>query len=34
MEIKDKYGLKFEPAKIIEGDILELKNMSELEGKI
>jgi len=33
MEIKDKYGLKFEPARIIEGDILELKNMSELEGK-
>jgi len=33
MEIKEKYRLKFEPAKIIEGDILELKNMSELEGK-
>jgi len=33
MEIKEKYGLKFEPAKIIEGDILELKNMNELEGK-
>jgi len=33
MEIKEKYGLKFESAKIIEGDILELKNMSELEGK-
>jgi hypothetical protein len=33
MEIKDKYGLKFEPARIIEGDILELKNMSKLEGK-
>ncbi len=33
MEIKEKFGLKFEPAKIIEGDILELKNMSELEGK-
>lgn len=33
MEIKEKYSLKFEPAKIIEGDILELKSMSELEGK-
>ncbi len=33
MEIKEKYGLKFEPAKIIEGDILELKNMSEMEEK-
>jgi len=33
MEIKEKYGLKFEPARIIEGDILELKNMSEIEGK-
>lgn len=33
MEIKNKYGLKFEPARIIEGDILELKNMSEMEGK-
>jgi len=32
MEIKDKYGLKFEPARIIEGDILELKNMQEMEG--
>ncbi|MCR4424133.1 MAG: DNA methyltransferase [bacterium] len=30
MEIKDKYELKFERAKIIEGDILELKNMSEM----
>jgi len=33
MQIKEKYGLKFEPAKIIEGDILELKNMSEMEEK-
>jgi len=33
IEIKEKYGLKFEPAKIIEGDILELKNMSEMEEK-
>jgi len=33
MEIKDKYGLKFESAHIIEGDILELKNMSEFKGK-
>jgi len=33
MEIKEKYNLKFEHAKIIEGDILELKNMGELEGK-
>jgi hypothetical protein len=33
MEIKEKYGLKFEPARIIEGDILELKNMNEMEGK-
>jgi len=33
MEIKDKYGLKFEPAHIIEGDILELQKMSKLKGK-
>ncbi len=33
MEIKEKYGLKFEPAKIIGGDALQLKNMGELEGK-
>jgi len=33
MQIKEKYGLKFEPAKIIEGDILELKNMNEMEEK-
>lgn len=33
MEIKEKYSLKFEPAQIIEGDILELKNIKEFEGK-
>lgn len=33
MQIKENYGLKLEPAKIIEGDILELKNMSEMEEK-
>ncbi|MBE0478189.1 hypothetical protein IBX65_03585 [Candidatus Aerophobetes bacterium] len=33
MEMKEKYSLKFEPAKIIEKDILELKNMEEFEGK-
>jgi len=33
MEIKEKYGLKFETARIIEGDILKLKNMSEMEKK-
>ena len=33
MEIKEEYGLKFEPARIIEGDILELKNMNELMEK-
>ncbi|MEM4066527.1 MAG: DNA methyltransferase [Candidatus Micrarchaeaceae archaeon] len=32
-EIKEKYELKFEPARIIEGDILELKNMSDLQKK-
>jgi len=32
-EIKEEYGLKFEPAKIIEGDVMELKNMNEFEGK-
>ncbi|MFH1824089.1 MAG: hypothetical protein ABH873_02535 [Candidatus Firestonebacteria bacterium] len=31
MQIKKKYGLKFESAKIIEGDILELKNIPELD---
>lgn len=33
MEIKEKYSLKFEPAHIIEGDILELKNMKDLKEK-
>lgn len=33
MEIKEKYSLKFEPARIIEGDILNLKNNKEFEGK-
>ncbi len=33
MEIKDKYKLKFEPAKIIEGDVLELKNITEMKEK-
>jgi len=33
MEIKEKYGLKFESARIIEDDVLELKNMSEFAGK-
>ncbi|CUU04907.1 hypothetical protein JGI3_01023 [Candidatus Kryptobacter tengchongensis] len=33
MEIKEKYGLKFEPARIIEGDVLELKNMGDLQEK-
>lgn len=33
MEIKEKYSLKFEPAQIIEGDILELKNIKEFEEK-
>ena len=33
MEIKEKYSLKFEPAQIIEGDILELKNHKEFEEK-
>lgn len=33
MQIKEKYRLKFEPAKIIEGDILELKNMNEIKEK-
>lgn len=33
MDIKEKHELKFEPARIIEGDILELKNLKELEGK-
>ncbi len=33
MEIKEKHGLKFESAEIIEGDILELKNMGEMKEK-
>lgn len=33
MEIKNKYELKFEPARIIEGDILELKSMVEMKEK-
>jgi len=33
MGIRDKYGLKFESAHIIEGDILELQKMSEFKGK-
>lgn len=32
-EISEKHGLKFEQAQIIEGDILELKNFKEFEGK-
>lgn len=31
MEIRDRYGLKFEPALIIEGDALELKSMEEFK---
>ncbi|MEW6482029.1 MAG: hypothetical protein AB1397_03365 [bacterium] len=31
IEIKEKYGLKFEPASIIEGDILKLKTISEMQ---
>lgn len=33
MEIKEKFNLKFEPAQIIEGDILELKNIKKFEEK-
>lgn len=33
IEIKEKYGLTFEPARIIEGDILGLKNMGDLQEK-
>lgn len=33
MEIKEKYGLKFEPACIIEGDVLELKNIGDFKEK-
>jgi hypothetical protein len=31
--LKEKYKLNFESAKIMEGDVLELKNFKELEGK-
>ena len=33
MEIKEKYGLRFESARTIEGDVLELNSMSEMQGK-
>jgi hypothetical protein len=33
MELKKKYDLKFKKAKIIEGDVLELKNYAEFESK-
>ena len=33
MKIKQKYGLKFIPARIVEGDILELKKFKKFEGK-
>jgi len=33
MEIKNDYNLKFESAEIKEGDVLQLQNMQELEGK-
>lgn len=33
MEIKEKFGLQFESAHIIEGDVLELKTRSEMEKK-
>jgi DNA modification methylase len=33
MQIKEKYSLKFEPARIIEGDVLELKNITEFKEK-
>jgi DNA modification methylase len=33
MEIKEKHGLKFKPSKIIEGDILKLKDMKEMQEK-
>ena len=33
MALKEKYKLNFESAKIMEGDVLELKNFKELEGK-
>ena len=33
MEIKEKWGLKFEPSKIIEGDILKLEDIKEMQEK-
>lgn len=33
MATKEKYGLKFEPAYIMKGDVLTLKNAKKLEGK-
>lgn len=33
MDIKEKYGLKFESARIIEGDILELEKMNDVQEK-
>jgi len=33
IEIRDKYELKLEPARIIEGDILDLKNMNDIQEK-
>lgn len=33
MELKEKYNLKFTKAKIIEGDVLELKNYTEFENR-
>jgi tRNA G10 N-methylase Trm11 len=33
MEIKNKFGLTFAPARIIEGDVLELRGMKEMEGQ-
>jgi len=33
IEVKEKYGLKFERADIIEGDVIELKSLNELKEK-
>lgn len=33
MEIKDKYQLRFKPAQIIEGDVLEMKKLTEFKEK-
>jgi len=33
IELKEKYKLKFESAKIVEGDVLELKNFGEMKEK-